>query len=329
LNRETRLQASLRRVVQTNFEKLVYGIDLARGDARIDAGGGAIETHPFAQTAAYVQDAVPVGSISAYGGVRAERDGGQGGAFAPSAGFIAPLANDVTLRFNAADGFRAPDAVDLYYPGFSNPNLVPERTQDLDATLTAGRLLGGTSLTYFTIAGQNLIVVNPQFDYSAPSGPTNEPVINAQRTSVAGLTLAASTTPLHGFHATLGVTDLYRALDLTSVATRLAARPVFTSSVSLEYAAPQHEDTLAAFGIVAHGMGARSALPASGYVDPTQYAAAFTQVDAYVRLRLAQRALLTVRGYNLGNERYALIASPPFGGYPMPGRAVTVELSTR
>ena len=49
-----------------------------------------------------------------------------------------------------------------------------------------------------------------------------------------------------------------------------------------------------------------------------------TRVDAYARLRLAPRALLSLRVYNLGNERYEEI-----GGFPLPGRSLAVELSTR
>jgi vitamin B12 transporter len=329
LNVESRLQFSARQTVATASDRLIYGVDLARGTARIDAGDGAPPAHAFAQTAAYAQDAVQVGRASVYGGIRAERDGGQGGAIAPSAGVIEPLGGAFSLRANVADGFRAPTAVDLYYPGFSNPNLQPERTQSFDATVTDARLLGGTSLAYFTTAGNNLIVVNPAFNYSLAPGPTNEPVINAQHTSVAGLTLDAKTLPLRGFTATLGVTDLYRALDLTSTATRLVGRPVFSTSLALEYQDPLPRALVAQFGVVATGMGARSQLPVSGPVDPTQYAAAYTAVNAYLRLRATPHALVTLRALNLGNERYSAIASPPYGGYPAPGRAFAVELSTR
>jgi outer membrane receptor protein involved in Fe transport len=50
----------------------------------------------------------------------------------------------------------------------------------------------------------------------------------------------------------------------------------------------------------------------------------YTTIDGYVRLRLAPRALLSLRVYDLGNERYEEAA-----GYPMPGRTFVVELSTR
>ena len=329
LDRETRLQASLRDAVQTQNQALVYGIDLARGDARLDAGAGQIETHAFAQTAAYAQDSFSIGTGSLYAGLRAERDGGQGGALAPSIGGIAPLSPALALRVNFAEAFRAPTAVDLYYPGFSNPNLQPERTQSFDATLTDTHVLGTTSLTYFTLTGNDLITVNANYNYSAPPGPGNEPVINAQHASIAGFTLAVQTPPLNGWTTTLGVTDLYRALDLTSQAVRLAQRPVFNTSLALEYAAPGPRRGIAAFGLIAHSVGARSSLPPNFAIDPTQYAAAYTTIHGYLRSRLAPRALLTARVVNLGNERYSEIASPPYGGYPATGRAFALELSTR
>jgi outer membrane cobalamin receptor len=328
-NQETRVQASLRRVLRSSATRLIYGIDVARGDARIDAGDGNPPTHAFAQTAAYAQDGVTLGRVQAYAGVRAERDGGQGGAVAPSAGFAAPLSPALTIRANYATGFRAPDAVDLYYPGFSNPTLQPERTQGTDLTLTDARMLGGVSLGYFTLAGNNLIAVNPAFNFSAPPGPSNEPVINAQHASIAGLTLDARAAAHRGFTATLAVTDLYRALDLTSVARRLVGRPVFSTSLALEYAAPSPGEPRAAFGLIARSMGARGSVPAFGSIDPTQFAAAYTTVDGYVRMRVSRGELVSLRGRNLGNERYSAIASPPFGGFPAPGRSFAIELSTR
>jgi outer membrane cobalamin receptor len=51
---------------------------------------------------------------------------------------------------------------------------------------------------------------------------------------------------------------------------------------------------------------------------------AYSTLSAYVRYRLAPQAILSVRGFNLGNQQYA-----PIFGYPAPGRTVYVELSTR
>ena len=93
-------------------------------------------------------------SLRAYAGLRAERDGAQGGALAPSLGGTWSFGEGLALRANASTAFRAPTAVDLYYPGFSNPNLHPERTKNFDLTLDAHDVLGGASLGWFIDGGE-------------------------------------------------------------------------------------------------------------------------------------------------------------------------------
>jgi len=75
------------------------------------------------------------------------------------------------------------------------------------------------------------------------------------------------------------------------------------------------------------GIGER-AVGARGFVDPTQplfyQPVAYANLTAYASLRVAPHLLLTLRGYNLGNEQYAEV-----GGYPMPGRTFAIELTTK
>ncbi len=52
--------------------------------------------------------------------------------------------------------------------------------------------------------------------------------------------------------------------------------------------------------------------------------AAFTTLNAYFGFRVAPRAVLILRGYNVLGARYAY-----YNGYPMPGPSFTVELRTR
>lgn len=304
LNVESRAQASLRNVVQNDGGALVYGVDLAHGTTRIDAGDGNPPVHGFAQTAVYAQDQVRFGdALRAYAGLRAERDGGQGGAFAPSLGGTLDLGGAFALRANASTAFRAPTGVDLYYPGFSNPNLHPERTKNLDVALDAKNLLGGASLGWFVTGGDDLIVA------------TSSSVENVQKAVISGLTLDLRTRPFHGYTARVNFTDIYRALNLTASEQRLPRRPVIVSNVELAYAGgPQA--LLASAGIVAHSVGLNA--------DPFGAAQPYTRIDAYARLRAAPRALVTLRVYDLGNERYEEI-----GGFPMPGRTFALELSTR
>jgi vitamin B12 transporter len=304
LNVESRVQASLRNVVQNDGGAVVYGVDLARGVERIDAGDGSPPSHGFAQTALYGQDQFRVsGALRAYAGLRAERDGAQGGALAPSLGGTWSFGDGFALRANASTAFRAPTALDLYYPGFSNPSLHPERTKSFDVTLEAARVLGGASIGYFVTAGNELIVVTS-------SGP-----LNVQKAVIGGLTLDVRTRPLHGVTARVSFTDVFRAQDLTGAEQRLPRRPVIVSNVELAYAGASSA-LLASAGLVAHSVGLNA--DAFGSAQP------FTRVDAYARLRIAPRALVSLRVYDLGGERYE-----ESGGFPMPGRSFAVELSTR
>jgi outer membrane cobalamin receptor len=316
LSTDGRAQASLRDNVVSDANRLVYGVDLAHGVARNDGGNGDFAATAYAQTAFYAQDSLAVGGASRiYAGARGERDGAAGAALTPELGGIAGLGGGLALRVNAGSAFRVPTAEDLDFPGFSNPLLQPERMQSFDATLDAARVLGGASLGWFVQTANELITVNPAFDYSLPPGAANEPLINEQQSSTGGFILDVASPAFDGIAGRVGVTDTYRALayNAGAPAARLFHVPVFALSVDLGYTGPQSAP-LAAAGVVAHTVGA---LDTMGDGD-------FTTLDAYVRLRVNPRALLSLRAYDLGNKRYEEEA-----GYPMPGRSFALEVSTR
>ncbi len=316
--------ASLRNVVGDARQRLVYGIDLMRGIARIDEGTGggstlAADNSPifdaYAQTAAYIQSQWFGGNGNQiYAGLRGERDGGLGGAFSPSVGGIAQLGGPLQLRLNAATAFRAPTAEELYYPGFSNPDLVAERTRVGDATLSDPTLWGGVSLGWFTTSGSNLIVSPP---------PAYVPE-NVGRASIQGLVFSVQTPSEHGLTANVGVVNLYRAQDLDT-GERISGRgPVFAVTTALHYRAPV-TSRFDGFTIEARAQGPQEA--PDPYLSPvyaTYQPADFTQIDASTGYRLAPSLLIELRGYNLGNDRYALYA-----GFPMPGRSFSLELRSR
>ncbi len=312
ISREGRLQASLRDVVENAHGSLVAGLDLARGVGRVDDGLTPASL-AFAQSALYAQQtfAAP-GGARTYVGLRSERDGGFGGTLAPSLGTRLPLGAGLALRANYATGFRAPDLDELVYPVFSNPALRPERSRGGDLALDAPGLLGGASLRWFTQSGRDLISPNPAYDFTAPTSPANPYLINVARYAIAGFVGTLRTRPYHSFRSALALTDTYRALDLTAAATRLPRRPVLASDLSLEYAGPA-AGLLESAGILAHAVGPHD-------TRDTEYA----RVDAYLRLRATRDALLSLRAFNLGNERYADVS-----GYPQPGRWFGLELSTR
>lgn len=316
--------ASLRDVVGDARQRLVYGIDLMRGIARVDEGTGggsssAADDAPifdaYAQTAAYAQSQwFGANGDQIYAGIRAERDGGEGGAVSPSIGGIARLSEDLSLRLNAATAFRAPTAEELYYPGYSNPDLAPERTRVGDATLVAPALWGSLTFGWFTTSGSNLIVSPP---------PLYIPE-NVGRASIQGLNLTLQTPRTHGYSASVGITNLYKAQDLETNARLPGRGPVFAVTTGLRYVA-RTASRFDGFAVNVRTQGPQE--PPDPYLSPI-YAvyqpSTFTQVDAVAGYRLGGALLLNLRGYNLGNDRYALYA-----GYPMPGRSVSIELQNR
>lgn len=319
---EERTMADLRDVVDNGNEHLVYGVDFSRGIARIDDGTDPLQIHSFDQAAAYVQSQwFDQRGDEFYAGLRGERDGTPGGALSPSIGGIERLTPDLQLRWNAATAFRAPTAEELYYPFFSNPGLVPEKTRVGDVTLVAPMLLGGVSLGWFTTDGTNLIADNPV---------TFTPE-NIRRAIIQGFTLDARTRAYAGYSAHLGITNLYRAQDLDDD-TRIAGRgPDFTVTAGVDYLAPP-QDRLDGFGVEALSKGPR------GLVDPSlptfDQPVAYTRVDAYVGYRLMPTLVLALRGFNLTNARYSEFgtysaSSVAFYAFPVPGRSFAVELRTK
>ncbi len=312
---DSRTQASLRYALSGARDDLVTGIDLARASGLLSQGG-AFGFPEFgvaqSQAAAYAQIGyLPAKATRLTFGLRAENDSPHAGAIAPSFGVKAGL-GQARISANVAESFRVPDFDELYYPGFGNPNLVPERLSNYDVTFALPTLAGGVSLGYFGRSGANLIstVCNASF--------LCEPV-NISRSTVSGLQLTANTRAYHHVRLTTSVTNLYRALgfDATNLESRLPSTPPIVATLGLE----RDFDG----GPVAWGARVRVVAPRlnDATVAPDPYDG-YTLGDAYVRYRFAKGAVASLRVKNLGNERYE-----PVYGYPAPGRTVTFELSTR
>ncbi len=332
LTQESRVSLDLRNGVDAGAQRLLYGIDLSRGTVMTNTGGGSVPVAPgstpppsrssaaLAATAAYFEDAADVGrGLQAYAGVRAERDGGLGGDISPSLGFDARLSSAIALKLNYATAFRAPNATELYYPGYGNPSLHPERARVGDATVTDSTAIGDVSLGWFTNHTNDLIV--PVLVLSIPSKYVYiyQPQ-NIDRAVMQGLTLDLKTRPYHGLSTTLDVTDLYQALD-SSTGSRLPNDAVFAVNLGLQIAGAL-KGTFAGAGISERLVGNRGPVD---YTQPSFFQpVAYASLNAWVDLRIDPRLDLFVRGYNLGNERYADVA-----GYPLPGRAFALELRAK
>ena len=318
-----RTQLSIRQTFAGKRFDGVAGIDLSR-----ESGAFSFPTTPNfvqpsappipafslgaaqAQTAAYAQIGVaPLAGTRLTAGLRAENDSPAGRVLAPSFGGTIRTG---ALRFSGdvGESFRVPTLQDLYFPGFSNPNLVPEKAQTADATVALETRRATFSAGWFDRNGSNFIVLDPV---------TFVP-FNAQRAQSAGVVLTASTTPLSGLLVEASLTNLYRALD-ASTGSRLPGNPVNSASLALThpFAGADRISYGLRWGIVGSGGGdSANVRPLLGSYD------AYDRLDAFLRYKLAKDTVLSVRGFNLGNTTYA-----PIFGYPAPGRSVSVELSTR
>jgi len=311
-----RSQISLRHVISSDQWTFNGGLDFSRESAVLtntelfDANFNPIGFLTFgeaqSESAAYAQEqyAGPSG-VRAYAGLRAERDSPLGSVIAPSAGLALPLDSSLRLVANGAGSFRVPTIIDRYFPGFSNPNLKPERSGDGDLTLKDDSILGGASFGWFMREVSNLIALDSTF---TPQ--------NVAHASIRGFQGIVHTQPYNGVVANLSVTDTYRALNLSAgvPATRLAFTPVVTATVGAEH--PMGTGNFG-FGVQANIFGPH--LESTTVNNDGQ-----TTADAYARERIARDTILSLRVRNLGNERYM-----PFLGYPAAGRTFELELATR
>ncbi|MBA5760025.1 TonB-dependent receptor, partial [Escherichia coli] len=66
-----------------------------------------------------------------------------------------------TARVSYGNAFRLPSFNDLYYPGYGNPNLSPERSTSVEAALDANTSYGTFTAAIYDTRVTNLIAYNP------------------------------------------------------------------------------------------------------------------------------------------------------------------------
>jgi vitamin B12 transporter len=188
-NQITRAWQSLLRVAESTDDSRVSGAfpgffttrqpqvtwqnDIVVGPGTAIAGVEYVEQHVASDTA-YTQTSRDVAAV--FGGYTGQAgrhswqanlrqdDNSQFGSHATGLmGYAYALTPALKLRAAAATAFKAPTFNDLYFPGFSNPNLRPERSRSREAGLNYQ--LGGQRLsaTYFENRITDLIVLDPTF----------------------------------------------------------------------------------------------------------------------------------------------------------------------
>ncbi len=95
--------------------------------------------------------------------IREDRNSQFGDHVTGTLGYAYRLTSSLRLRAGAGTAFKAPTFNDLYFPGFSNPNLLPERSRSTEVGLNYQSGNNRFSATHFDNHITDLIVLDPTF----------------------------------------------------------------------------------------------------------------------------------------------------------------------
>jgi vitamin B12 transporter len=133
------------------------------------------------------------------GGWRYDDNSAFGSATTHRAGVAIPVKETGTkLRGTWGEGFRAPTIDDLFFPGFANPGLKPERSESWDAGVDQRfwREQIRLGVTYFENSFRNFIQFQPPSAGCPPEGPLGCP-INLGRAWTQGVEFTGEVDVLH------------------------------------------------------------------------------------------------------------------------------------
>ncbi len=173
--------ANLQADIGSQDRLLSVGIDWQRD--RVDASTRFDRDHRLSR-ALYAQWRGDFGAHHLQLGARREDNSQFGGASTGNLAWGWDLREGLRLVASHGTGFRAPTFNDLYYPGFSNPDLRPERSRASELGLEAKAGWGSGSLRAYRTRLRDLIVYNPAL--TSPRSPYGMPD-NVQLARIDGL----------------------------------------------------------------------------------------------------------------------------------------------
>ncbi len=276
---------------------LTGGIELQRQFLNANVSGSPI-VQDIVVGAAYLQyDAAISPRVLASLGVRQDSLAPYGSSLDPRAGIIYRINDETRLRAAVGRTFRAPTFLDLYFPGFGNPNLRPERAWE--AELGIERQVGSLvlSATAFGTDATDLItfVSTPVFQ-----------AVNVGSASIRGISGEVRGALGTGLTGSANIT-VQSAIDQTTGAT-LRRVPGLRANLVLHY----QLSPSSVVSLVAEYVGDRP--------DPPVQLPSY--VDLLLRYELSTSGgwIWTVGVNNALDQSYQVV-----NGYPAPGRTVFVN----
>ncbi len=209
----------------------------------------------------------------------------------------------VVLKASVGTGFRAPSLNELYYPGYGNPGLAPERTFGWDAGFRRDFAAGRADLecAWFDNSYRDMITSNPDTWLAD----------NIGRAESRGVEIQSSLRPvealtLRGFYSFTHTEDL-------DTGKQLLRRPRHSGGGGVSYRRGPF-DALVSASRVGARLDNDFGGPRGEYYNP-----AYTRLDATVSFRAGgvSETFLTVS--NATDEQYDEVA-----GYPAPGTRFTL-----
>lgn len=256
--------------------------------------------------AAFAQYDVPVADRTLLGlGVRYDLHSAYGGQLNPRLGFVHFVTDALRVRGAVGRTFRGPTFAELYFPGCSDPSLLPESAWSADLGLEYAPRAGlVTRVNAFYTDAQNLIV-----------GGCNPRNVGSARVSGASAELSGALGEGWQVLANVTWTDAWSRTD----GTRLLRVPGWSANVVLRRELGPDR----ALSVLASYVGERDDL------DFSTFPATRVTLPGYVTVGLRYEvavsdALLTLGVDNLLDARYETLR-----GYPAPGRTVFVQVTSR
>lgn len=141
--------------------QLNFGVDYAVDSSGYDTNFGLYETRDRDLFSGYVNAQAEVGVVQFQGGVRHDRDDQFGSELTGDGGIALWLSDTLKLSATYGEAFKAPASNDLYYPGYGNPNLEPEKSRSVEVGLDSYTDLAVISFHIYETQADNLIRYNP------------------------------------------------------------------------------------------------------------------------------------------------------------------------
>jgi vitamin B12 transporter len=192
-----------------------------------------------------------------------------------------------TARLSYGNAFRLPTFDDLYYPGYSNPNLLPERSDTIEAALDASTSFGTFTAAVYDTRVHDLISYDP----------VSFTPVNIGRAHIQGIDLSykgtiGQSTPVS---VAIGVLNPQDVTDQTW----LPRRPRQTVSLSVDHLWDE-------FHLHALSTGVSLLYGGSTFDDQfnTTYLPSYTRVDLRAAYKINSHLTVSANLSNLFNRQY-------------------------